>query len=219
MVNSKPLSLCLLSLILVFSPVMGGQPCSPFEERHVDPALLELMRSAANEQRLYRVVPQRSRVGFCVRHFPGQEFRGEFTGLVGGLVFPPRPGRDGQALLLVHTATLTSESDLMLPLVRGGDFMDVEQFPEILFVGHSAHWQGPAQGHVHGELTLRGVTQPVTFEIEVRRLNGQPGERPARIHLEGSSQVQRSHFDMHGYRLFVSSTVRLCLDAELVPWE
>jgi len=103
--------------------------------------------------------------------------------------------------------------------VAGHKFIDTSRYPDILFVGHTAHWQTDLQGHVHGDLTLRGVTQPVTFEVVIRTLEYGEGERPARIHLQGRSQVERRNFDMNSHRFFVSEIVRLCLDVELVNRE
>jgi polyisoprenoid-binding protein YceI len=194
------------------------QPCAPFEGGRVDAGILQLMREAASNGRLYRVDPDVSKVGFCVRHFPGQEFRGEFTNIVGGLVFPPITAQRGQALLLIHTASLASDDTSLLPLVTGHDFMDTGNYPDILFVGHTAHWQSYTEGHIHGDLTLRGITQPVTFSLSVQALEAGEDSRPARILLQGRSQVSRTSFDMKSYRFFVSETVQLCMAVELVPW-
>ena len=211
----------LLSILLAIATytVTAGQPCSPFEDGRVDAEILQLMREAASDGRLYRVDPDNSRVGFCVRHFPGQEFRGEFTNIVGGLAFPPALAEDGQALLLIHTTSLISDNTGLLPLVAGHEFMDTSNYPEILFVGHTAHWETRSQGHIHGDLTMRGVKQPVTFELAVRALDIRDDDRPGRILLRGRSEVKRTDFDMRSYRLFVSETVRLCMDVELIRWE
>jgi polyisoprenoid-binding protein YceI len=209
----------LFALVLALETAMAEQPCTPFEGGRVDPGLLQIMREAASNGRLYRVDPAASKVGFCVRHFPGQEFRGEFTNIVGGLVFPPLSAQRGQALLLIHTASLSSENTSLLPLVTGHDFIDSSNYPEILFVGHTAHWLNNTEGHIHGDLTLRGITQPVTFNLTVRALEDGENDHPGRILLQGRSQVQRTSFDMNSYRFFVSETVQLCLSVELVPWK
>jgi len=198
---------------------MTEQPCAPFEGGRVDAGLLQIMRKAANEGRLYRVDPEVSKVGFCVRHFPGREFRGDFTNIVGGLIFPPFSSQHGEALLLIHTASLSSDDTSLVPLVTGHDFMDTGNYPDILFVGHTAHWQNSSEGHIHGDLTLRGVTRPVTFSLTVSALEAGEENRPARIRLQGRSQVERTSFDMNSYRFFVSDTVRLCMAVELVPWQ
>ena len=218
-VSTLQVALFVAAAVLVTSTALAAQPCSPFEGGRVDAELLQLMRDAAEEGRLYRVVPGESKVGFCVQHFPGREFRGEFTNIVGGLVFPPVSAEQGQALLLIHTTSLESENTDLLPLVTGHDFMDTSRYPDILFVGHTAHWQSYTQGHIHGDLTLRGVTQPVIFELAIHPLDSGENNRPARILLRGRGQVNRMDFDMNRFRYFVSETVRLCMSVELVPWQ
>jgi polyisoprenoid-binding protein YceI len=198
---------------------LAVEPCQPFEGGRVDAQLLEIMRTAAREGRLYRVVPGNSRVGFCVKHFLKQELRGEFTNVVGGLALPSATAhRYGQALLLVHTSPLAVNDEALAPLVTGHDFMDTSRYPEILFAGHSFEWQGPKQGYIYGDLTLRGRTQPVTFKVSIDVVEPGSGDLPARIFLQGTGQVSRYRFDMRSHRLTVSETVRLCLAVEMVPW-
>jgi polyisoprenoid-binding protein YceI len=227
-IDSRPLlhmqlSGCLracLSALLILAAVaaLAGEPCRPFEDGRVDTKLLEVMRSAAREGHLYRVVPGNSRVGFCVRHFPGQEFRGEFTNLVGGLVMPSLAHRHGQALLLIHTSTLEASNEKLAPLVKGHEFMDTERYPDILFIGRAFEWQAPLQGYIYGDLTLRGETQPVVFNVSVDILDEGLGNLPGRIFLKGKGQVNRYQFDMRSRRFTVSENVRLCLAVEMVPW-
>ena len=213
------LKACLSALlVLAAAAVLAGEPCRPFEDGRVDAKLLEAMRSAASEGRLYRVVPDNSRVGFCVRHFPGQEFRGEFTNLVGGLVMPSLQHRHGQALLLIHTTTLEASNEGLAPLVTGHEFMDTDRYPNILFIGRAFEWRAPLQGYIYGDLTLRGETQPVVFNVSIDILEEGMGNLPDRIFLNGKGQVNRYQFDMLSHRFTVSENVRLCLAVEMVPW-
>ncbi len=215
----SPRVMSALLLCLLANAVAAVEPCTPFENGRVDPGLITAMRKAASEGRMYRVDASNSRVGFCVRHFPFQEFRGEFRNLVGGLALPPDPGQYGHALLLIHSASLISESSDLVPLVIGRSFIDAERYPEILFVGRRFVWLDDRQARVYGELTLRGKTQPVVFDVEIERGAGETPEARRRIRMRGSTQVNRFQFDMNSYQYFVSDTVRLCLDAELVAWE
>ncbi|HAJ92264.1 MAG TPA: hypothetical protein DCO71_06585 [Gammaproteobacteria bacterium] len=214
------LRLCLSALLLLtVAAAVAGQPCKPFEDGRVDQQVLEAMRSAAHEGRLYQVVPGNSRVGFCVRYFPGQEFRGEFTNIVGGLVMPSMAQQSGQALLLIHTSTMDASHAGLSPLVRGHEFMDTDNYPEILFVGRAFEWLAPLQGYIYGDLTLRGITQPVVFNVGIDVLEEGLGNQPDRIALQGTGQVSRYQFDMRHHRFTIGETVRLCLDVEMVPWD
>lgn len=205
-------------VVMAASVAAAAEPCKPFEGGRVEERLLQVMRAAAAEGRLYRVSPGESKVGFCVRHFPFREFRGEFTNIVGGLAMPPDRDQHGQALLLIHTSSMEASNSELMPLVIGHEFMDTENYPDILFVGRAFQWLNQQQGYIYGDLTLRGKTQPVVFNISIDVLEAGDGERPERIRLKGKSEVNRVNFDMHSYRFVVSERVRLCLSIELVPW-
>jgi len=205
-------------LCLLANAAVAVEPCAPFEGGRVDAGLITAMRQAAREGRMYRVDADKSTVGFCVRHFPFQEFRGEFRNLVGGLALPPDPGQYGHALLLIHSASLVSENTALVPLVIGHSFIDAEDYPEILFVGRRFVWLDDRQARIYGELTLRGKTRPVVFNVELERDTEEVPEADRRIRMRGNTQVNRIQFDMNSYQYFVSDTVRLCLAVELVPW-
>jgi len=217
--QQQSLRVCLsvLLLLVCLSPV-AKEPCTPFEGGRVDPRLLEVMRNAATEGRLYRVDPAHSMVGFCVRHFPQTEFRGKFTNIVGGLVLPSNLDKYGEALLLIHTSSLEASNESLAPLVKSPEFMDTEHYPEILFIGRAFEWLGPLQGYIYGDLTLRGITQPVVFSVGLEILEEGLSSLPERIQLQGNGKVNRYQFNMHSHRIMISSTVELCLDVELVPW-
>ena len=216
---SRCLQACLATLlVLAVATAVAGEPCQPFEDGRVDARLLEVMRGAAREGRLYHVVPGNSKVGFCVRHFPGKEFKGEFTNIVGGLVMPSIEHQYGQALLLIRTTPLEVSNEKLAPLVKGPGFMDISRYPEILFIGRSFEWLAPLQGYIYGDLTLRGKTQPVVFNVGIDILEDGLGNLPDRIFLKGTGQVSRYRFDMRSRRFSVSEIVRLCLAVEMVPW-
>ena len=207
-----------VSLFLATGLAGAGEPCTPFEGGRVDTKILAAMREAARDGRLYRVDAGVSKVGFCVRHFPFQEFRGEFTNIVGGLAFPQDPAQYGQALLLIHTSSLKSKNTALVPLVKGQNFIDTANYPEILFVGRRFEWLNAAQAHIYGELTLRGRTQPVIFDVEINALDDMEDNRAGRIRLRGTSHVSRFRYDMRSHRFIVSETIQLCLAVELVAW-
>ena len=213
------LRLCLSALLLLaMAAAVADEPCKPFEGGRVDARLLEVMRNAASEGRLYRVVPGKSRMGFCIRHFPMQEFRAEFTNVVGGLAMPSITHRYGQALLLIHTSSMKVSHEKLAPLVKGHEFMDTSRYPEILFVGRAFEWLAPLQGYIYGDLTMRGETRPIVFNVSIEILEEGLGNLPDRILLKGNGQANRYQFNMLSRRFTVSETVRLCLEAELVPW-
>jgi polyisoprenoid-binding protein YceI len=206
--------LVVIVLLLGCGTAAADPPCAAFEGT-VNPKLIQVMRNAARDGRLFQVVPGASKVGFCVNWLFGPEFRAETANIVGGLALPPAPRQYGEALLLIRTSGLTANDDVLLKLARGPDFMDTERYPNILFIGRAFQWIAPLQGYIYGDLTLHGHTQPVVFDIRIEVLETGMGDLPARIRLTGTSQVSRRRFGMDRHRFLVYDTVNLCLSVEL----
>src|SRR3546814_1094629 len=62
--------------------------------------------------------------------------------------------------------------------LRSADFLNSKEFPEMTFVGESTEKTGPRTGKIHGELTLLGVTRPVTLDVVLNRIGEYPiGDR------------------------------------------
>jgi polyisoprenoid-binding protein YceI len=131
---------------------------------------------------------------------------------------PSAADKNGQALLLVHTSTMETSNEELMPMVIGHEFMDTSRYPEILFVGRAFEWLAPLHGYIYGDLTLHGETRPVKFTVGIDILEEGLGDLPDRIYLHGNGQVNRYQFNMRTRRFTVNETVRLCLDVELVPW-
>ena len=109
-------------------------------------------------------------------------------------------------------------NEALAPLVKSHKFMDTSRYPEILFIGRAFEWLAPLQGNILGDLTLRGKTQPIVFNVGIDILEEGLGNLPDRILLQGEGQVSRYQFDMRSHRFFISETVRLCLTVEMVPY-
>ena len=86
-------------------------------------------------------------------------------------------------------------------------------------MGRAFQWYNPLQAYIYGDLTLRGITQPVVFNIEVDVAERDENERPESILLRGTGQVNRMEFDMRSHQIMISQTVRLCLSVELRRWQ
>ena len=205
-----------ISLFLTTRPTGAGQPCAPFEGGDVDPEIQASMRAAVAQGRLLSGRRRLIDDEFFVRHFPFQEFRGEFTDIVGGLAFPQTRTQYGQALLLIFTPSLKSRNAVLEPMVKGPRFMDTANHPEILYVGRRFEWVNQVHAHIYGELTVRGKMHPVMFDVDIDIPVDSKGKLPDRIRMRGRSQVSRFKYDMRSHRFFVSETIKLCLVVEVV---
>ncbi len=99
----------------------------------------------------------------------------------------------------------------------GGDgrFLNGEKFPEIKFVATKITATGPKSGTVTGDLTLRGVTKPVTLDAKFNgamKANAMMGA--AKIGISAHGSIKRSDFGMTYGGQFLGDTVELLIEAE-----
>ncbi|NVE93425.1 YceI family protein [Altererythrobacter lutimaris] len=116
----------------------------------------------------------------------------------------------------IDARALTAPDDLTLSRLKGEKFFWVEKYPQVRFVGREMKLTSPKSGTVDGELTARGVTQPVTLEVifDTAPADLVPGEA---VTLSGTTRINRRAFGMTSYSLIVGKWVNIELRARLVP--
>ena len=112
----------------------------------------------------WQIDPSHTEVAFIGRHFLLTKVRGRFTGVTGAIVVAEDPG-ESTAEITIVVASVDSGSQARDDHLRSADFFDAACHPTATFSGHAADWQG-TRGLLAGDLTIRGVTRPVTLQAE-----------------------------------------------------
>lgn len=157
--------------------------------------------------------PDHSHVGFDLRTRWGQRLRGDFPAHEGEVrVFGDdrrqvRVRLDSTQVRIVGHARYTRWA-------RGPEFFDVAAHPAVTFV--SEHYDAAlllAGGPLHGTLTMRGIAQPVRFELAPSTCDT-PG---VGCDVVATGTVSRSAFGMDGWTLAVGDAVRFELRVRTRP--
>ncbi len=164
------------------------------------------------------VDPAHSAVEFRVKHMVIETVKGRFRDFDGAVVAGAAPTVSG-SIRVASLDTLHEERDEHL---RSPDFFDVERYPEINFEANTFRFNGDnGRFDLPGELTIKGVTRPITLDGEFRGagFDLQGSERVA-FALRG--RLERSDFGLIWNRiletggLLVGNTVELVLDVSAV---
>ena len=111
----------------------------------------------------YRIDPAHTVILFKVSHFGLSKFVGRFNDFDAELDFDPAAPESTRLDAVVRTASIdVNDPDLQAELV-GSDWLKAAQYPEARFVSTRVERISDDQALFHGELTLRGVTAPLTF--------------------------------------------------------
>ena len=117
----------------------------------------------------WKIDPTHSSVTFGVRHMMVATVRGSVGGVAGTLTLDPDQPEKGSVEITADARTITTGEPGRDGHLRSADFFDAETYPEIRFRSRSVRAKGD-ELEVEGDLTIRGVTKPVTAEAEVEGL-------------------------------------------------
>ena len=98
--------------------------------------------------------------------------------------------------VIVDTKSVEMLDPQQTAMLRDADFFDVDQFPQMLFKSTMIDRTGDTNLKVIGDLTLRGITRPMTLDVSVtdRKPDAPAGKRYALFRAEGS--LKRSEYGM-----------------------
>ncbi len=212
--------LAMVGMSLALANTEETDVCAPFRDAKVDGATVATMLDAADSGYLYRIRRDTSQVGFCVSS-GWTQIKGQFSDFSGGLTLVPDDSitaSEQQAMVIIRTTSLDTRSNMVEGLIKGESFFDVERFPEILFVSHGFVWTGDDTAQIIGDLTVRGITRQVIFDVTMTPIE-QPGNGTVeRMLVKAKTTIQRSDFGMHSMPGLVSDTVTLCMSVEAVRY-
>jgi polyisoprenoid-binding protein YceI len=207
--------------VSAFAGIADSNLCEPFVNSVVDQSVVAKMLASAEDGHLYRIDPASSRVGFCVDSSVGM-VEGRFKDFNGGLTFVPTAtaAGDQQAMVMVNTKSLETSRPLIEGMLKGEQFFDVNNYPQILFVSRHFRWVNSSEAVLVGDLTLRGITRQVGFHVQMLdkdQSGGRQGEK--RILVKATTLISRAEFGLNAFSPVVSDNVSLCMSVDAVRYQ
>src|SRR5574337_68622 len=141
----------------------------------------------------WRFEPGHTAAEFCVRHMMVTYVRGHFKNIHGAIEFDPAKPEKGSVEIEIDAAGLWSGEPDRDAHLRSSDFLDVEKYPKITFRSTKVAPTARTEYKVTGDLTIRGVTRPVTLDV---RFLGQ-GKSPfsdTRVGFSAHTVINRHDF-------------------------
>lgn len=165
----------------------------------------------------YAADPNHSLIGWEVSHFGFNDYYGIFGDVAGTLVLDPANPSAAKVDVTIPVANVTTASKgLTDHLLRAGkdgakpDFFGPAPAPA-RFVSTSVKVdpKDKTKATITGDLTLNGVTKPVTFEAEFIGAGNNPYNKKATVGFEAETEIKRSDFGVNYAIPFVSDEVEL----------
>lgn len=152
---------------------------------------------ALAEMKSYELDPDHTAVYFTVDHIGFAKTLGIFGKVEGTFDYD----MDSQALenvqVSIDATSVNTFHEARDGHVKNQDFLNVSEFPDITFVATSGDPASSNAGTVTGDLTILGVTQPVTLDVTLNKADTYPfGHKRFVLGLSIETTVQRSEFGM-----------------------
>ncbi len=169
----------------------------------------------------WKIDASHSAIHFSVRHMVISKTRGRFAKFGGEITFDPQDLAKAKVEVNIEPASIDTADAQRDGHLRSADFFDVEKFPTATFRSTKVQDQGGGKLRIDGELTIRGITKPVTLEGTYEGAGKDPwgGERAGFI---ASTSLDRRQWGLEWNKaletggVLVGEKVDLTLEVEAI---
>lgn len=152
-------------------------------------------------------------VRFTVDHFGISEFFGTFPGATGTLSIDPSDIASAKLDVSVPVETVSTTNATLDEELVGEEWFDAEKFPTMRFVSTKVVKTGERTADVTGNLTLHGVTRPVTLKATFKAAAVNPMNKIYTIGFNAKGEIKRTDFGVSKYAPLVSDETTIAITA------
>ena len=163
----------------------------------------------------WSVDPSHTEVGFVARHLMVSKVRGNFADVAGTVVVADDVTASTVDVTVQMASVDTRSADRDTHL-KSADFFDVENYPTMRFVSTSFDGE-----ELSGDLTIKDVTKPVTFDVEFEGVQADPWGN-TKAGFEAEAEIKRADWGLtwnaaiEGGGVLVSDKIKIVLDVQLL---
>ncbi|HEV3460509.1 MAG TPA: YceI family protein [Candidatus Dormibacteraeota bacterium] len=164
--------------------------------------------------------PLHTQVEFSAKHLGMMTVRGNFTEVTAsGDLYPDKPERSS-VNVTIQAASIRTHNEQRDNDLRASYFLEVEKYPTITFKSSRIEPKGPDRGTMTGDLTIKGVTHPVTLNVVKYGEFNDPG-MGHRIGYAAETRINRKDFGMSFDAMLdgkwvVSHDIQINIEGELI---
>lgn len=156
---------------------------------------------------------QHAFIQFRIQHLGYSWLYGNFNEFSGDFSFDKNSPQNAKVNVIIKTASVDTNHAERDKHLRSDDFLDVKKFPEMKFVSTRYSPKAGAEGTLYGNLTLHGVTKPVTIHL-THMGEGKDPWGGYRSGFSGTAEINRSDFGIDKNLGPASEKVEIILSIE-----
>jgi len=155
-------------------------------------AAITVLSSVALANETYKFDQSHSTIGFSVHQFLGTT-HGKFTKFDGKIEIDREHPENSSVIAHIDVRSIDTGIGKRDNHLRSPEFFAVEKYPAITFKSRSVKQTGPQAGDILGDLTMHGVTKPITLHV---KLLASPGETKQTRWAVTTDPLRRRDFNL-----------------------
>ncbi len=177
-------------------------------------ALLALPLSAAQAADTYKFDPSHTTVVWDADHLGFSHPHGLFPEVEGTLTLDESAPANSKLDVTIHTDKIATGIAKFDDHLKSKDFFNVEKFPTATFKSTKIEKTGDKTAKVTGDLTLLGITKPVTLDVTLNKKGEHPMNKKPTVGFSATGTIKRSDFGISYGLPNVGDDVPLTIEAE-----
>ncbi|MFA1642303.1 YceI family protein [Chryseomicrobium imtechense] len=163
-----------------------------------------------------------SSIGFSVKHMMVSKVRGNFNEFSANLEGNEQDLTGATIDFTIDVASINTNNTDRDNHLRSADFFDVENYPSITFKATDIQSKGDDEYKVTGDLTIKDVTKPVSFDVEYEGKGTNPWGQEV-VAFSASSKINRKDFGLTWNQtletggVLVGEDIKIDIELELNP--
>ncbi len=159
----------------------------------------------------YAVEPYHTRIQFSVSHMGFTTYFGDFTGASGTLTLNPKSAAASALDVSVPVDSVSTTNAKLDGELKSADWLDAGKYPTITFKSTKVTRAGANTAKVNGDLTLHGVTKPVTLTVTFNGAGTNPLDKKYTTGFEATGKIKRSDFGVTKYVPLIGDMVDITI--------
>ncbi len=144
----------------------------------------------------YKIDPAHSSAQFTIRHMMITNVRGSFKKVEGTIVLDRENPAASSVEATIDAGTINTNEEQRDAHLKSPDFLDVAKYPTITFVSTRVAPSSNGEWKVDGNLTIHGVTRPVTLDVEAPSEEGKDLRGYIRIGTSAATKIKRGDYGL-----------------------
>lgn len=167
-----------------------------------------------NASGTYTLDTSHANIFFSANHLGFSNYYGRFNKMEGTLTFDATAPHRSVIEMKVYTGSVDTNNSEMDAKLQDASFLQSQNFPLATFTSTKVTKQGDDKGIITGNLTLLGVTKPITLHVDFNGYAVNQYTRTPTLGFSARGKFKRSDFGMISYIPDVSDEVSLIIEAE-----